>query len=320
MDRITEIRRRLARELGFILPQVRICDAPELDPYEYRIRVNDSPVARNVLHRGMLLAVERGVITGPVPGMKAPAFLGDEPLTWMEPEYTAEALEYGYTVLGPQDILAEHVLAVAKTFAPELLSRDGVQHLLDELRKSAPVVVGELIPKKMSVQEVQKVLRLLLRERVSVRHLAVILETLGENADAAEDPVTLMETVRVRLGRAITAEHLTLDGTLYALTLEPTFETQLLPYISRSAEHHTLHLTPRTAETLQRAVYVEVQKSQLMGRRCVLLSSPGLRTALADILRPQLPTLAVLSYDEIPPETRMEVARVIRVEQTAEAA
>lgn len=320
MQRVTDVRRQLARELGFILPAVRVCTSPELDAYEYCIRVNDSPVARNVLHRGMLLAVERGMVTGPVPGMRAPAFLGPEPLTWMEPEYATQAAEYGYMVLGHQDVLAEHLLAVARTFAPELLSRDGVQHLLDELRKTAPVAVEELIPGKMSVQEVQKVLRLLLAERVSVRQLAVILETLGENADAAAQPVTLMEAVRVRLGRAITAGHLSVDGVLYALTLEPVFETQLLPYISRTAERHSLHLTPGMTDVLRRAVDVEVGAAELAGRQCVLVAPPELRTALADTLRPQLPALAVLGYDEIPPETQMEVVRMIRVKQEVEAA
>ncbi|MDO4549935.1 MAG: flagellar biosynthesis protein FlhA [Planctomycetia bacterium] len=316
LEEIHEIRLRLAKTLGFLLPHVRIRDSEELDTHEYRIRIHGSPVTQNVLHHGMFLALERqNIILGAVPGMKTRDFSGNTPASWIEPEYAAQALEYGYTVLTHRQILLEHLEDVVRKFAPELLSRDAVQHLLTELQKTAPVVVQELIPEKMSVLEVQKVLCLLLKEQVSIRHLALILETLSENITQTTDAFMLTEAVRIRLGRAITSEHLDLDGHLYTLALSPEIEAIFHENISVTAEKIIFHMSPSTSETILQTISLETQKLQFMNRKIVLMTSSALRKAIREFIFPRI-TVPVLSTKEIPLETPVELLHVIRLPES----
>ncbi len=188
LERITRVRQNVAAEIGIIMPKVRIRDNIRLDQNQYRIKIADMPVADGVVYPDMLLAMDSGLTTGRIDGIptKDPAF--GTPAVWIEPANRNQAEMMGYTVVEPASVLATHLSEVVRRHADEILTRDATKHLIDELKKTSPAVVDELIPGLMKLAEVQQILQMLLREQVPIRQLGPILETLGDYAGAHQGP------------------------------------------------------------------------------------------------------------------------------------
>ena len=186
LDRIGRVRQSVASEIGIIMPKVRIRDNMRLEPNQYRIKIADMSIAQDYLEPSQLLAIDSGLTTGQVDGIptKDPAFGTDA--KWIHPSLQDDAEMFGYTVVQPGAVLATHLTEVCRRHADEILTRDATKHLVDELKASHPTVVDELVPGMMTLAEVQSVLQMLLREQVSIRQLATILETLGDYAIAHE--------------------------------------------------------------------------------------------------------------------------------------
>jgi flagellar biosynthesis protein FlhA len=306
LERIQRVRQHVASQMGLIMPKVRIRDNMRLDGNQYRIKIADIPVADGKLYPGMLLAIDSGSTTGKVNGLatREPAF--DTPATWIEPLSRDQAEMSGYTVVEPISVLATHLTELVRRHADEILSRDATKHLIDELKKSSPAVVEELIPGQLKLVEVQQILQLLLREQVSIRQLAPILETLGEYASRTKDPVLLTECVRRRLARAICTQYRDKDHRLYVITLDPALEDRIGAGLEHTDRGVSIRLSPQAADAICRMIDNELKKPAMANRAGIVLVSPQIRAGLKQLTAAQLPRLVVLSYDEITRDTQIE--------------
>lgn len=305
LDRVQKVRHNIAGEVGLVMPKVRIRDNMRLEQNEYRIKIADMPVAQAAIEPGLLLAIDSGLTTGTVDGIqtKDPAF-GSEAL-WITHSKQDEAEMVGYTVVEPGAVLATHLTEVCRRHADEVLTRDAAKGLIDELKQSSPTVVNELIPDVMSLAEVQGVLQMLLREQVSIRQLATILEALGDNASKTKDPILLTEYVRHRLARQLCTKYRDADAQLHVVALDPTLEDKI-----RSGFEHTerglfVRLAPAAIEKISHAIGAEIEKLATQGHSPVLLVSPQIRAAVKQMTETSLPQLVVLSFNEVTRDTTL---------------
>ena len=306
LDRITRIRQNMAAEIGIIIPKVRIRDNFRLDQNQYRIKIADVPVAEGIIYPSMLLAMDSGLTSGRIDGIgtKDPAF--GTAAVWIEPSHRSQAEMLGYTVVEPVSVLATHLSEVVRKHADEILTRDAAKHLIDELKQSSPAVVDELIPGLMKLGEVQQILQMLLREQVSIRQLAPILERLADYAGRTKDPILLTEHVRHRLARVICSRYRDAENRLYVVTLEPALEDRVRSGIEHTERGMFLRMSPQAVEATCRAIAKEVEKLVRANHPPVLLVSPQIRAGLKQLTTPHLPQLVVLSYNEITRDTMIE--------------
>lgn len=311
LARIRALRQHLAQQLGFLIPPVHITDQARLRPREYVILLRGVEVARWELAPDALLAISADPQAPPVPGVETrePAF--GAPARWIASSVQQQALASGYAVVDHTSVIATHLAEVIRTHAHELLTRAETKRLLDALAETHPKLVDELIPKVLTLGEVQRVLQQLLREQVSIRDLPRILETLLDNAPLNKNPVLLVEAVRQSLGRSLVAPLLSADGRLKVFTLDPALEDEL----ARSLEAPTGTRVP-TAPTGPIRQLLDGLK-RLAGERLnteglILLCSSPLRFHLRRLLEPFLPRLTVLSPGEIPPTVTVETLAVVK--------
>src|SRR6185503_2295103 len=232
LDHVPQLRNRFAQREGLVLPAVRIKDNVRLEPGAYRILLGGQEVANGTIEVGHFLAMDSGTVTPPSNGAGAGKLRGKAtrdpafglPATWITAAQRDEAELAGYTVVDPTSVLVTHLSEVLRGALSEILSRDDVKELVERVKKTSPAVVEELIPAKMGYGEVQRVLRNLLRDGVSIRNMPAILETLADNASKAKDSDALTEHVRARLSRALCEAHADRDGAVHAVTLDPDIE------------------------------------------------------------------------------------------------
>jgi flagellar biosynthesis protein FlhA len=306
LDRITRIRQNMAAEIGIIIPKVRIRDNFRLDQNQYRIKIADVPVAEGIVYPNMLLAMDSGLTNGRIDGIptKDPAF--GTAAVWIEPGLRSQSEMLGYTVVEPVSVLATHLSEVVRKHADEILTRDAAKHLIDELKQTSPAVVDELIPGLMKLGEVQQILQMLLREQVSIRQLAPILERLADYAGRTKDPILLTEHVRHRLARVICSRYRDAENRLYVVTLDPAMEDRIRAGIEHTERGMFLRMSPQAVEATCRAIGKEVEKLVRGNHSPVLLVSPQIRAGLKQLTTPHLPQLVVLSYNEITRDTMIE--------------
>ena len=311
LERIQRVRQHVASQMGLIMPKVRIRDNMRLEGNQYRIKIADIPVAEGKLYPGMLLAIDSGATTGKVNGLatREPAF--DTPATWIEPAAREQAEMLGHTVVEPISVLATHLTEVVRQHADEILSRDATKHLIEELKKTSPAVVEELIPGQMKLVDVQQILQLLLREQVSIRQLAPILETLGEYAARTKDPVLLTEFVRRRLARAICTQYRDKEHRLHVLTLDPALEDRIAAGIEHTDRGVAIRLSPTAIESICRSIDEELKHAGMAHKTPIVLVSPQIRAGLKQLSAAHLPRLVVLSYDEITRDTQLESVALV---------
>ena len=306
LERVQRVRQNVAAELGIIMPKVRIRDNMALEQNQYRIKIADIPVAVGTVHPNMSLAMDSGNATGRIRGLeiREPAF--NTPATWIDPTTRDEAQMLGYTVVEPASVLATHLTQVVRTHADEILSRDAAKHLIDELKKTSPAVVDELIPGQMKLAEVQTILQMLLREQVPIRQLAAILETLGEYAARTKDPIVLTEFVRHRLARTICTKYRNRETRLHVVTLDPAMEDRIKAGIEHTDRGMVIRMSPAAVEATCRSIAREVEKLTMANHPAVLLVGPQIRPGLKQMTASALPRLVILSYNEITRDTQIE--------------
>jgi flagellar biosynthesis protein FlhA len=311
LDHIKSLRRQFAQTLGFVLPPIRVRDNVQLDPNAYRVMLGGQEVGRGELRAGHFLAMDPSGTAEAVPGIETvePAF--GLPARWIAEADKDRAEMLGYTVIDAASVLVTHLTELLKKVAAELLTRDDVKSLVDNLAKAAPAVVGELIPNQLTLGQVQRILANLLREGVPIRNLQTILEGLADGCVETKDPKLLVEHVRARLSRTIIEPHLDAAGTLYATFLDPDLERNLAEALSGSDGAANLapgflgRFVDRTAEALSQMVKT--------GRDPVLVTRATLRPFLAEAITGVVPNAAVLSYQETTPATRIETMHRIAV-------
>jgi flagellar biosynthesis protein FlhA len=311
LQRIQRVRQSVAADMGIIMPKVRIRDNMRLEQTQYRIKITDVPVAEGTVEPSLLLAIDSPATTGKVRGIETrePAF--NTPATWIEQGVRDQAELYGYTVVEPAGVVATHLTETVRKHADEILTRDAAKHLVDELKKSSPATVEELIPSQMKLAEVQRILQMLLREQVPIRQLSPILETLGDYAPRTKDPVLLAEYVRHRLARAICTRYRDADDKLHVVTLDPMLEDRVKAGIEHSERGLFIRMSPQAVEVTCKLLGDAVEKLARENHPPVVLVSPQIRAGLKQLTSAHLPRLVVLSYNEITRDTQIESVAMV---------
>jgi len=314
LDRISDIRRRMALKLGIVLPPIRIRDNMALKPNEYTIKIRGNEVARGELLTDHYLIMNPGNVMEKIPGIttREPAF-GLE-ATWITESQRARAEQLGYTIVDPPSVLATHLTEIIQTRGHELLGRQEVSNLIENVKKTSPVVVEELIPNILTMGDVQKVLRNLLRERIPIRNLEMILETLADYGRRTKDAVVLTEYVRQTLGRTICQEHMDERGRITAVTLDPKLEQKISDALRESEGTTYVALDPITVQKIISAMTTESKRMTGEGRQPIVVCSPRVRPYFKQLVQASLPGLVVLSFAEIVPEAKLHAERMVSIE------
>jgi flagellar biosynthesis protein FlhA len=314
LDRIRHVRHRVARELGLIVPQVRIRDEMGLTPNDYRIKIRGVVVGHGTAFVGRLLAVPPAGLTGPqVHGRDGIDPATGRPAVWIHSDGRDAAERSGCRIIEPSASIAEHFGEIVTRHADELMTHEQVGRLLDRARETSPALVIEVVPGMLRAGEVQRVLQNLLRERVSVRDLETILEALAEHAGRTRDIDELTECVRRALGRRITQQYLGLDGRLRVVTVDTALDARL-SRAARENDRPAEALGDDAARGVVRAVADGVAAAVAGGVPPVILCSAESRPVLKDLTRADLPRLVVLSRREVPRDTPIEMIGTV-VEQ-----
>ena len=317
LERITMIRRHAARELGIVVPPIRVRDNLQLKPSTYVVKIYGLEVTRAEVMVSRLLAMNPGTAVSGIDGIPTtePAF--GLPALWVAESARGDAEMAGYTVIDPTSVIATHLTEIIKTHAPDLLGRQETSALLDNVKQHYPVVVDELIPNLLTVGEVQRVLQNLLRERIPIRNLLLILENLADGARASKDIDYLTEKVRSAMARHICAEYAE-NGLLSVITVDPRLETLLGEAVRRGEDAYAL-LDPGTVAKIYASLTKKITEAQQSGLQPIVLTSPGTRLALKRLTERAAPSLVVLSYSEIAPGLRVEsIGQVSTTEESLE--
>jgi flagellar biosynthesis protein FlhA len=310
MGRIKGVRKKLSEELGFLVQAVHIRDNLELGPNSYRITILGAPVGESEVFPDRELAINPGQVSGTLPGSatKDPAFGLDA--VWVEKSRRDQAQAQGYTVVDASSVIATHLSHLLQSHAHELLGHEEVQQLLNRLAKSAPKLIEDLVPKMLPMSVVVKVLQYLLLERVPIRNLRTICETLAELAPKNQDPVSLVAAVRVALGRSIVQNIGGLRQELPVITLDPALEQVLQDSMATGAEASP-GFEPGLADRIQTALADSTRRQEAAGEPAVLLVAPKIRPWISRLMRHSTPSLAVLAYNEIPENRRIRVIAAV---------
>jgi len=308
MARIKGIRRKLTQDLGFLVPPVHIRDNLELAPASYVLRIHGVPVAEANIHPDRLLALDPGGNLGALDGVpgKDPAFGLDA--SWIAPAQRSHAEALGYTVVDPATVMATHLSQLIAEHAPELFGHDEAKQLLASLGRSAPGLGEELTPKVLPLSVVVRVLQNLLSERVPIRQMRKIVETLLEHAAASQDPGVLTAAVREALGRFIVQDIAGMGAELPVFTLAPALEQVL----QESIQGNVAALEPGLAERLHQSLAECVARQEALGQPAVLLVPGPVRPGLAKLLRHSVPALCVLAYGEVPEDRSIQLLGTIQ--------
>jgi flagellar biosynthesis protein FlhA len=313
LDRIILIRRQCALELGVVVPVIRIRDNIQLRPNEYIIKIKGNTVARGELLLNHYLAMSPGIDDDSIAGIETtePAF--GLPAIWID-EVTKERAELsGYTVVDPPSVVATHLTEIIKKHTHELLGRQETKALIENVRESYPALVDDLIPSVLSVGDVQKVLAKLLREKISVRDLVTILETLADYGSYTKDPEILTEYVRQSLSRQITQQFTSLGDSLKVITVGPSVEKKIADSVQQSDQGSYLALDPSSSQIIYHRVSEQVSKLIQSGQQPVILTSPTIRMYLRQLLERTLQDIPVLSYSELEPSVEIQSMGVVNL-------
>ena len=319
LRRITMIRRQVALDMGLVLPTVRVRDNLQHGPNEYVVKLRGVEIARGMLLPGQFLAMDPGTAEGDVPGTETvePAF--GLPARWIAPAQKERAELLGYTVVDAESVLATHLTELVKRFAPDLLSRQDTQNLLENLRGEYPALVEELVPTTLTVGEVQEVLQNLLSERIPIRDLVTICEALATHGRLTRDIDLLTEYARAALARQISRQHADASGAIYVITVGPRTEDEIASSIQQTERGNSVALPPWQLQRLLGVVGTEVERVASSGRAPVILCSSRIRLALRRLLERRLPNVTVLSFAEITSQTSVESVGNIEVNVGNEA-
>ncbi len=302
LDRITVVRKQFANEYGMIIPAIRIRDNIQLQPNEYIIKIGAVKVAKGDIEPDYHLAMNPGTAMTEIEGRKTtePAF--GLPAVWIEDNRRDYAESMGYTVVDSPSVLATHLTEVIREHLSELLSRQDVSNLLDNLKETNKAVVEEVIPALLPLGTVHRVLQNLLREAVSIKNLGLIMESLSDFGQKYKDPDILSEFVRQNLGRSIVAPLLNSAGELQVISLHPELEKMIADCISTTERGTSMALDPSLVQVILNSIAQKVDEISLQGEQPVLICSPVIRFHVKRLLASRFAQLAVISYAEVDPQ------------------
>jgi flagellar biosynthesis protein FlhA len=311
LERVTGVRRNFAQEMGMLIPPIRLRDNLQLGTNEYRFLLKGNPLAQGQLMPAHWLAMNATNSKATLKGIPTVEPVFQLPATWVTNVERKSAEVAGYTVVDAPSVLVTHLSETIRHHCHEILTRQDVQLLLDNLKQTHPAVVNELIPTQLSVGQLQRILQNLLAEGISIRNLAGILEKVGDYAAFTKNPDELSEHARRALGSQLTKPFQTENGGLRAITLEPRLEQQLAQGVRQSPSDVALVIEPKLARHIIDALSRLVQQMLSAGHPPVVLCAPQLRLAFRRYFENKFSDLAVLSYAEIPVRMQVQNAAVI---------
>ena len=315
LTRVKGVRKKLSAELGFLIQPIRIRDNLDLAPDVYHRVMNGVVRGKGEIKVGREMAINPGQVHGKLEGTatKEPAFGLDA--IWIDPSQRDYARTLGYTVVDSATAIATHLNTLLRGNSSELLSHDETQQLLDKVAARAPKLVEDLVPGKLPLATITKVLQNILDESVSVRDMRTIIEVLSTESGRTQDADELTAAVRPRLGRMIVQGLVEINDSLPVITLEPSLEQMLHNVLQQSSTNQGLIIEPKLAEGLFKALAENTQEVENQGLPAVLVVSPGIRPWLSKIIRHRLTDLTVLSYSEIPEDQSVKVVATVSIDE-----
>ncbi len=313
LSRITTIRRQLGQEFGIIVPPVRVRDNMHIGANEYLIKLKGVEVAKGEVKPGYFLAMNPGTAGHMVNGEPTIEPTFNLPAYWITQDEVPNAERNGYTVVDVSTVITTHLAETIKRYSYEILTRQTVKDLLDAVKKKYAAVVDEVVPAVLSLSEVQKVLQNLLRERIPIKDMVTILETLGDYGSKIKDIDVLTEYVRFALARTITHIYLEEDGKVHCITLAPDLEEKIKSSVQRSEFESYLLLPPDLSQRLIAEISKQYEVVMNKGVNAVLLVNPQIRPYLRRFIERTLPYLAVVSYNEITPGIDIITEGIVKI-------
>ena len=313
LDRIIMIRRQCALEMGLVVPVIRIRDNIQLKPNEYVIKIKGNAVGGGELLLNHYLAMSPGYEDDSVSGIETtePAF--GLPALWIDEAGKERAELAGYTVVDPPSVVATHLTELIKRHAHELLGRQETKTLVDNIRENYPVLVDDLIPSVLTIGDVQKVLAKLLREKISIRDLVTIFETLADYGQYSKDPDVLTEYVRQALSRQITQQYAQEGEAMKVITVGPALEKKIAESVQQSDQGSYLAMDPVSTQSIFQKLGEQVNRLIQMGQQPVLLTSPAIRMYLRQVIERSMQDIPVLSYSELEPNVEIQSVGVVNL-------
>ncbi len=314
LDRVVMIRRQIALELGCVVPMIRLRDNIQLNPNQYLIKIKGVPVSEGEILFDHYMAMNPGYVEEEISGIPTFEPSYHLPAIWITESQRERAESLGYTVVDPPSIIATHLTEVIRSHLAELLTRQDVQNLIDNVQEANTTLVSELVPKLLNVGEIQKVLQNLLAEGISIRDLVTIFETLADYAPTTHDTDVLTEYVRQNLKRAISNQYFFSNEPTSVVTLDPKVEQEIMGAVKQTEQGSYLALDPEYTQKLMESVRTETGKLEELGRAAILITSPIVRMYVKKLTEEQFKNLHVLSYNEIDSEVELQSVGMVSVE------
>ena len=314
LDRVVMIRRQIALELGCVVPMIRLRDNIQLNPNQYLIKIKGVPVSEGEILFDHYMAMNPGYVEEEISGIPTFEPSYHLPAIWITESQRERAESLGYTVVDPPSIIATHLTEVIRSHLAELLTRQDVQNLIENVQEANTTLISELVPKLLNVGEIQKVLQNLLAEGISIRDLVTIFETLADYATTTHDTDVLTEYVRQNLKRAISNQYFFSNEPTSVVTLDPKVEQEIMGAVKQTEQGSYLALDPAYTQSLMEAIRTEISKLEELGRTPILITSPIVRMYVKKLTEEQFKSLHVLSYNEIDSEVELQSVGMVTVE------
>ncbi len=308
------IRRQLAVELGLVIPVVRIRDNIQLQPNEYRLKIKGNEVARGELMLDHYLSMSPGVDDDSIQGIDTiePSF--GIPAKWITEDMKEQAEMSGYTVVDPPSVVSTHITEVIKNYAHELLGRQETKQLVDHLKETYPILVEEVTPNPLSIGDIQKVLAKLLKERVSIRNLPIIFETLADYGKYTTDTDLLAEYVRQALAKQITNQYKQNDEVIKVITLSGKIEKLIADSIQQTEHGNYLSIDPQDSQKILENMAAIIEQVSLMEEQPIILCSPAIRMYVRQLTERYFPQVPILSYNELEANVEVQSVGVVNID------
>ena len=314
LDRVVMIRRQIALELGCVVPMIRLRDNIQLNPNQYLIKIKGVPVSEGEILFDHYMAMNPGYVEEEISGIPTfePSF--HLPAIWITESQRERAESLGYTVVDPPSIIATHLTEIIRTHLADLLTRQDVQNLINNVKDANETLISELVPKMLSVGEIEKVLQNLLAEGISIRDLVTIFETLADYATTTHDTDVLTEYVRQSLKRAISNQYFFSNEITSVITLDPKVEQEIMNAVKQTEQGSYLALDPEYTQKLMISLKEEMSKLEELGRTPIIITSPIVRMYFKRLTEEQFKNLHVLSYNEIDSDVELQSVGMVTVE------
>ena len=308
LDRVVMIRRQIALELGAVVPIIRLRDNIQLNPNQYVIKIKGIQVSEGEILFDHYMAMNPGYVEEEITGIPTfePSF--HLPAIWITESQRERAESLGYTVVDPPSIIATHLTEVIRQHIAELLTRQAVQNLINNIKDNNSTLIDELVPKLMGIGEIQKVLQNLLEEGISIRDLVTILETLADHAAVTRDPDILTEYARQGLKRAISSKYFTVGEVTNVVTVDPAIEQEIMNSVKNTEQGSYLSLDPERSKKIVEALGNELKKLEDMGKNPIVITSPIVRMYFRNLAKDYYKDIIVISYNEV--ESNVELQSV----------